>query len=143
LAEFFIEKLSRDLKRDPAELTESAVGLLENYRWPGNVRELRNILERVLILEDTRELRAEHLPIEIHEPGTASGETSGLRQLPPGGLRLEDIERDLIRQALARTQGNITRAARLLGISRDTLRYRLTKFPNLVGKAVREPDSRE
>ena len=142
LADYFVEELSRDLKRDPVKLTESAVRQLENYTWPGNVRELRNILERVLILEDVRELRAEHLPIEIHEAGTASGEVIGLRQLPVEGLRLEEVERDLIRQALARTRGNITRAAALLGISRDTLRYRLTKFPDLAGSAARESDFR-
>ncbi len=141
LALFFVEKLCRDLKRDPVKLTESAVQQLENYSWPGNVRELRNILERVLILEDTPELRAEHLPIEVHETGTASGQVSGLHQLPSEGLRLEDVERDLIQQALARTRGNVTRAAALLGISRDTLRYRLTKFPDLAGSAVESPTS--
>ncbi|MFH1765509.1 MAG: sigma-54 dependent transcriptional regulator [Gemmatimonadota bacterium] len=141
LAEYFVEELSKDLKRDPVKLTGSAVRLLESYPWPGNVRELRNILERVLILEDVRELRAEHLPIEIHEARAASGEVSGLRQLPSEGLRLEDVERDLIRQALARSQGNVTRAAGLLGISRDTLRYRLTKFPDLASEAARDPES--
>ncbi|TFH66716.1 MAG: AAA family ATPase, partial [Gemmatimonadales bacterium] len=141
LAEYFVEKLSKDLKRDPVKLTGSAVRLLESYPWPGNVRELRNILERVLILEDVRELRAEHLPIEIHEARAASGKVSGLRQLPSEGLRLEDVERDLIRQALARSQGNVTRAAGLLGISRDTLRYRLTKFPDLASEAARDPES--
>ena len=140
LALLFVEQLSRDLNRDPVRLTESAQRTLEGYRWPGNVRELRNVLERVLILEDVREIRPEHLPAEIHEVHMTSSRVGGLRQLPLQGLRLEDVERDLIRQALIRTQGNVTRAAALLGISRDTLRYRLTKFPDLAGEAVREPD---
>jgi DNA-binding NtrC family response regulator len=141
LALLFVEQLSRDLKRDSVGLTESALRLLEAYRWPGNVRELRNVLERVLILEDVREIQPEHLPPEIHEQNNASRDGAGIRQLPLTGLRLEDVERDLIRQALARTQGNVTRAAGLLGISRDTLRYRLTKFPHLAGETVRGPAS--
>jgi transcriptional regulator with PAS, ATPase and Fis domain len=141
LSLLFVEQLSRDLKRDPVLLSESALRILEAYRWPGNVRELRNVLERVLILEDVPELRAEHLPIETHEATTVPGESRGFCQLPTEGLRLEDVEKNLIGQALARTQGNVTRAAALLGISRDTLRYRLTKFPDLAGEAVREPGS--
>jgi len=129
LADFFVEQLSRDLKRDPPKLTESAMALLEGYAWPGNVRELRNLLERVLILEDVPEIRAQNLPLEIREPSIKAGGTANFGRLPMEGLRLEEVERDLIHQALARTQGNVTRAADLLGISRDTLRYRMTKTP--------------
>ena len=128
LALFFIEQLARDLKRERAILTDSAAQLLESYAWPGNVRELHNVLERVLILEDLREIEADNLPIEIHEPAPAAGKAAGLFALPDDGLRLEDVERDLIRQAMVRTLGNVTRAADLLGLSRDTLRYRLAKF---------------
>lgn len=141
LALLFTEQLSRELKREPVRLAKSALRLLESYRWPGNVRELRNQLERVLILEDVEELGAEHLPVEIQEACYATPDVNEIRQLPPEGLRLVDVERDLIRQALVRTQGNVTRAANLLGISRDTLRYRLTKFPDLTGEPYGEAES--
>ncbi len=138
LALFFIEQLSRDLKREPATLTESALHLLESYAWPGNARELRNVLERVLILEEIGEIRAEDIPIEMRAPFAAATPGACLCELPPEGLRLEDVERDLIRQALVRTSGNVTRAAGLLGLSRDTLRYRLAKYSSEADAAVPE-----
>jgi DNA-binding NtrC family response regulator len=141
LASFFIEQLSRDLKREPATLTESALRLLESYAWPGNVRELRNVLERVLILEEIGEIRAEDIPVEMRAPLAISTSGACLCELPPEGLRMEDVERDLMRQALLRTSGNVTRAADLLGLSRDTLRYRLDKYASLADTAVPEAGS--
>lgn len=141
LALFFIEQLARDLKRERAVLTDAAAQLLESYAWPGNVRELHNVLERVLILEDLRQIEAENLPVEIHEPTPSVGQSAGLFALPKEGLRLEDVERDLIRQAMVRTLGNVTRAADLLGISRDTLRYRLAKFAEQPREETTTPDA--
>ena len=141
LALFFVEQLSRDLKRDPATLTESALRLLEGYSWPGNARELRNVLERVLILGGPGDIRAEDIPVEIHEPFPASPDYAYACDLPPEGLRLEDVERHLMRQALVRTSGNVTRAADLLGLSRDTLRYRLAKHSNRSDPEVPESGS--
>ena len=141
LALFFIERLSRDLKREPVPLTESALSLLEAYSWPGNVRELRNVLERVLILGGPGEIRAEDIPIEIREPVPVPTDDARFCELPPDGLRLEDVERDLMRQALVRTSGNVTRAAHLLGLSRDTLRYRLEKYSEQSHLAVPESGS--
>ena len=141
LALFFIEQLSQELKREPATLTESALRLLEGYAWPGNVRELRNVLERVLILEEVGEIRAEDIPVEMRVPFPAASLGVRLCELPPEGLRMEDVERDLMRQALVRTSGNVTRAADLLGLSRDTLRYRLDKYLSRADTAVPEAGS--
>ncbi|NIM49007.1 MAG: response regulator [Gemmatimonadales bacterium] len=127
LAVFFMERLSRDLKRGPTTLLQDTIAILEAYSWPGNVRELRNVLERALILEDAEEIRPHHLPGEIRGTGTARATGNHAIQLPADGVRVEEVERDLIRQALARTGGNVTQAAKLLGLSRDTLRYRLEK----------------
>jgi DNA-binding NtrC family response regulator len=127
LALYFVERLVRDLKRGPALLPKSTLQILEAYPWPGNVRELRNVLERALILEDTNEIRPEHLPVEIRAGSLEAGPDGRAVQLPPDGLPLLGVERDLIQQALSRAGGNITRAAKLLAISRDTLRYRLEK----------------
>jgi len=141
LALLFLEQLARELKREPATLLDPTLRLLEAYPWPGNVRELKNLLERILILEDVKELHPEHLPVEIRTNRERTPGVDSLTGVTRGGLRLEDVEKDLIRQALARTKGNITRAANLLGITRDTLRYRLIKFPDLAPKQDPEPPS--
>lgn len=128
LALYFVEQLARDLKRPPPALTPETIRVLEAYSWPGNVRELRNVLERALILEDTEEIRPEHLPVEIRTASRPSGGGDHIVQLPADGFRMEDVERSVIEQALARTTGNVAQAARLLGMSRDTLRYRMKKY---------------
>jgi DNA-binding NtrC family response regulator len=128
LALYFVEQLSRDLKREPPTITLDAIRVLEAYPWPGNVRELRNVLERALILEDTQEIRLEHLPVEIRSAVQPPGGADHVVQLPVEGFRMDDVERSLIEQALTRTRGNVAHAARLLGLSRDTLRYRVKKY---------------
>jgi DNA-binding NtrC family response regulator len=128
LALYFIERSARDLRREPPTLTPEALSVLEAYHWPGNVRELRNVLERILILEDTREIRPEHLPPEICGADRARAGEEHLVHLPAQGVRLREVERDLIVQALRRSGGNVARAARLLDVTRDTLRYRIKKY---------------
>jgi DNA-binding NtrC family response regulator len=108
------------------------------YAWPGNVRELRNVVERALILEDGDLITTEYLPRDLaggREPSAraasaAAGGDAGARAftLPPEGISLEELEDSLVRQAVERSGGNQTRAAELLGISRDQLRYRLKKL---------------
>ncbi len=125
LATFFIDTLCRELRLPAREIAPDAMRALEAYAWPGNARELRNVLERVLLLEETSLVRASHLPPEI------SGAHRPLDRafvLPATGLDLETLEREFICQALDRSNGNKTGAAKLLGLSRDTLRYRLEKY---------------
>ena len=100
--------------------------MLQNHDWPGNVRELRNVCERLAILLAGRTITPDNLPIEL-----TSGQTPTRQleiELPSSGVSLEEVEIELIRQALSRTQGNRSRSARLLGISRDTLLYRMQKY---------------
>ncbi|HSR42632.1 MAG TPA: sigma 54-interacting transcriptional regulator, partial [Longimicrobiales bacterium] len=125
LAMYFLDVLSRDMGVPAPRITREAMDLLERHRWPGNARELRNVLERILLLEDRDVLDAEILPPEIRNAPEPEGHHF---VLPPRGVSLEEIERELIYQALERTDGNKTGAARLLGLSRDTLRYRLEKY---------------
>ena len=103
---------------------------MTRYDWPGNVRELKNAIERAVILEDGNELRTNYLPSQLTRAPAAApaGEPSGGFTLPQGGVSLERVEESLVRQAMAMAGGNQTRAAQLLDISRDALRYKLKKF---------------
>ncbi|MDE3171684.1 MAG: sigma-54-dependent Fis family transcriptional regulator [Gemmatimonadota bacterium] len=125
LATHFVETMCRELGQATREIAPDALEALEEYGWPGNVREMENVLERVLLLEDEPVIRRAHLPAEFHGPAVAREKAF---VLPAGGFDLEQIERAFISQALDRTNGNKTQAARLLGLSRDTLRYRLEKY---------------
>ncbi len=102
--------------------------LLVNYHWPGNVRELKNVIERAIILESKETILAEHLPAEIRS-GQISGEDSSDFELkiPPTGISLDRLEENLLKQALSLSGHNQTRAAKLLGLGRDALRYRMKK----------------
>jgi two-component system, NtrC family, response regulator AtoC len=137
LGRHYIEKTN--LKRRGRQLKGLApevASIFKSYRWPGNVRELRNVIERASILEDADVVTVAHLPgdmIESHH-GSTSGGSSGM-VLPPEGIPLETVEVDLARQALTRTGGNLTRAAKLLDISRDQLRYKLRKAGDLITDA--------
>jgi DNA-binding NtrC family response regulator len=126
LLQYFMAKYNVEFHKNFRRISDDALKLLVAYPWPGNVRELRNLLERVLILEQGNTLLPEHLPPEITSPATAGGPPHFT--LPPQGIRLEEVEMDFVRQALKMADGNQTRAAHLLGISRDALRYRLQKL---------------
>jgi two-component system response regulator AtoC len=100
--------------------------IFKSYGWIGNVRELRNVIERASILEDGEIVTTAHLPNDLLQTAGASS-ASGTFTLPPSGVSLEEVEFELARQAVERTQGNLTQAAKLLDISRDQLRYKLRK----------------
>jgi two-component system response regulator AtoC len=127
LARYFLDRMTSTMRRAPRTIQKEALAMLERYAWPGNVRELKNVIERAVILEERGEIRPDDLPDEIKPGGRALDLEPGFR-LPAGGIDLESLERDLIRQALEQARGNKTRAAALLGLSRDTLRYRLEKY---------------
>jgi len=127
LARFFLEGMTTSMRRAPRTIQKEALRMLERYAWPGNVRELKNVIERAVILEEGTEIVPDHLPDEIKPGGRALDLEPGFR-LPAGGIDLESLERDLIRQALEQANGNKTRAAALLGLTRDTLRYRIEKY---------------
>jgi DNA-binding NtrC family response regulator len=100
-----------------------------SHDWPGNVRELRNAIERAMILEDTALILPSSLPIAISRPDPAAPMSIPTpEEIPSDGLSLEDNERGLLVRALEKTSGNQTQAARLLRVTRDTLRYKMKKF---------------
>jgi len=127
LASHFITLFNKEFKKHTRGLTDEATHRLVAYGWPGNVRELRNVIERAMILENKDYLGMEDLPHEILDDARPGHEGCPF-QLPDGGHPLESLEREMVRQALEQTHGNQTRAARLLDISRDALRYKMKKF---------------
>jgi DNA-binding NtrC family response regulator len=126
LIEFFIAKHSRNAQRKIKGLTASARNLLMNYSWPGNVRQLESAIERAILLCEGDEISVEDLPLEIRQESSPSNSFNF--KLPPEGISFEDLEKSLITQAMEQTGWNITRAAKLLGLSFRTLQYRLEKF---------------
>ncbi|MGA2132574.1 MAG: sigma 54-interacting transcriptional regulator [Bryobacteraceae bacterium] len=127
LARFFIEHYNRKFRRGIEGVTPAAEYLLLSHDWPGNVRELRNAIERAMILEESTYITPASLPIAITRPDgqPAAGPQA---EIPVEGMSLEDNERMLLGRALEKTSGNQTQAARLLRITRDTLRYKMKKF---------------
>ncbi len=129
LAKFFIEHYNRKFKRHIERLSPEAAELMLAHDWPGNVRELRNAIERAMILEESALITPASLPIAISrsEPRQPAGAKAQI-EIPDEGLSLVDNERQLLARALEKTGGNQTQAARLLRITRDTLRYKMKKY---------------
>jgi len=101
-----------------------AMRVLKSYGWPGNVRELRNAVERAMLLAEGDQLTADHFPVAT----SAGARLTEAVELPASGIDLEQLERSLVVQALERSGWNQTRAAVLLGLNRDQIRYRIEKF---------------
>jgi DNA-binding NtrC family response regulator len=126
---FLLSFATRYNKKRLAGFSPEAERLLLSYRWPGNVRELKNVIERIVVLESAEMIRPDHLPKEVIEQSTAGTPTPRDRfMLPSTGLSLDQLERDLIRQALEKAKYNKTLAAKLLNITYDSLRYQIKKF---------------
>jgi DNA-binding NtrC family response regulator len=134
LVDYFVAKHSVGSQRNIRGLTPSARNLIMNYSWPGNVRQLESAIERAILLAEGDYIDAEDLPYEIRQEGTPAAALNF--KLPPEGISFEDLERSLIMQAMEQTGWNITRAAKLLGLSFRTLQYRLEKFG--IKKPVKE-----
>jgi DNA-binding NtrC family response regulator len=122
LADYYIDRFNREFKKRVKGLSPAATTLLEQYQWPGNVRELRNAIERAMLLIDRDRLEPEDFTTLTRSVGPTQF------RLPPDGVNLEDVERQLLTQALERAGGNQSHAAQLLGINRDQVRYRIEKF---------------
>jgi DNA-binding NtrC family response regulator len=131
LAEHYLGQFAEEFNKPLKKLSPEAAKTLQQYTWPGNVRELRNVIERLVILEHAEVVLPDHLPAEMRL-GTRSNGRS-LIQLPPDGVALADVERELVCQAMERAGGNQSHAAELLGIERDALRRRLIKYGYLSG----------
>jgi DNA-binding NtrC family response regulator len=125
LARHFLRELMERTGKVVTNIQPEARRILLNYSWPGNVRELKNVLERAVILTQDSSIGPEHLPVRLQQERAVLADITV--SLPPQGLSLADVERSLLEQALERSRYNKSRAARLLGLSRAKLRYRLKK----------------
>jgi DNA-binding NtrC family response regulator len=137
LAEHFIRKAALATRRKVEGLTPDALEVLQNYYWPGNVRQLEWAMERAVLLGEGDEVRVEDLPAEILQQKPEAREAAAASPAQPLAPSLEPViaegsweehEKTKILEALQRTNGNITRAAQLLGMTFRTLQYRLEKF---------------
>ena len=126
LVDFFLAKHIAGSHRPIRGLTPGARNLIMSYSWPGNVRQLESAIERAILLCEGNEIEVEDLPVEIRQEGTSAAAFNF--KLPPEGISFDEVERSLITQAMEQTNWNITRAAKLLGLSFRTLQYRLEKF---------------
>ena len=127
ISEYLLNLFNVEFKKDVKGFTEDARHLILNYSWPGNVRELSNCLERAMIFADHETLDATQLLISGPQAQQVK-HSSQQWVVPPGGIVLEEVERQLILSALEQSGNNKSKAARLLGLTRDTLRYRLDKY---------------
>jgi len=125
LAEFLLEKFNVEMGKRFKCFSEEALRILEDYPWPGNIRELQNMVERVLLTCKREVVEPQDLPDNLGQILSNLIQPPSLLSL---GLSIEDIEKRVIEEALEKTQGNVSDASRLLGVTRNTLRYRIQKY---------------
>jgi DNA-binding NtrC family response regulator len=126
LANHFVKKLAPDSGCQVESITDAAMEKLVNYHWPGNVRELENVIERSLVMAKGTQLDAADIKLESAPRSKPQSESAS--HFLPEGMSLDAYEQDIIREALRRADGNKSQAARLLGLTRNALRYRLTQM---------------
>jgi two-component system response regulator AtoC len=124
LADYYVDTYNVEFRKRISGVSREAMSLLEAYRWPGNIRELRNAVERAMLLTAGTQLVSEDFPAAAPPIARLDEDVT----LPTGGINLEQLERSLVVQALRRSDWNQTQAARLLGLNRDQIRYRIEKF---------------
>jgi DNA-binding NtrC family response regulator len=132
LVDHFIHKCCRRQQVAPVSVSPEALEILTRYAWPGNVRELENLMERLVVLRKDSIVLPEHLPPELVQQKPRIAKVA--LDLPDEGIDLEEVEKEILLQALQRHRWNQTRAAHYLNITRKTLIYRMEKF------GMREPD---
>jgi DNA-binding NtrC family response regulator len=135
LIDYFLKKHTKNTSRLVTGLTSETKKLMNDYSWPGNVRQLESAIERAILLSEGDQITPDDLPTEVRQEVGPAAE--GAFKLPAEGINFEEVERNLITQAMEQTDYNITRAAKLLGLTFRTLQYRLEKF------GIKKPDGKD
>ena len=126
---FYVDGFNREFRKKVKGVSPAALKLLQGYGWPGNIRELRNAVERAMLLASGPWLEPEDFSL------SARGVSPVGYELPANGVDLEALEQSLVVQALERSHGNQTKAAAMLGMNRDQIRYRIEKYrPHAAGR---------
>jgi len=128
MTKLFIEQNNKEFSKSIFSISKEAEQLLLNYDWPGNVRELKNVIERAAILCQDKIITEEHLPIELRSTPPEELKTITPHVVSDEALSLQDIERKHILEILEKFDGNKSKAARVLNISRSTLREKLKQY---------------
>ncbi len=140
LVKYFLSNFNHQFNKHFTDVSEDAYRVILSYPWPGNIRELKNMIERIVLLEDDDVLKIEHLPQNIRDESVSTGEYTITKQIemalsrpfPDDGIRFEnivrDVEKELVYKAMREAEQNQSKAARLLRLNRDKLRYRLKNF---------------
>ncbi|MDA3785962.1 MAG: sigma-54-dependent Fis family transcriptional regulator, partial [Deltaproteobacteria bacterium] len=129
LARYFLESFAKKyFKKNLKGFSPAAAKALVLASWPGNIRELRNVIERCVVLETEDHISTEHLPVELSGPPLVERRKDMRIILPETGISLDEVEKDLVHQAMVRADYNKTKAAKLLNITYDTLRYQVKKY---------------
>ncbi len=125
LVNFFLQKFARELEKPAHTITPEAMKLLVDFHWPGNVREVENVIQRAVTLSSGPALDVSDIQLDVPVARSNSG---GVSHVLPPGMTLDQWEEEAIREALRQANGNKSQAARALGLSRNALRYRLSKM---------------
>ena len=128
LVNHFMETFAREFNKPIKGISSMAEKLLVEYDWPGNIRELKNVVERAIILGNDENLLLENLPLEIVAKASHMSVQTTTFKLPPEGIDIEEVERELIKQSLEITDWNQSKAAKKLNLGIDAFRYRMKKF---------------
>lgn len=128
LVNHFMENFSKEFNKPMKGISSMAEKLLVEYNWPGNIRELKNVIERAIILGTDENLLLENLPLEIVAKASQMTVPMTTFKLPPEGIDIEEVERELIKQSLDMTDWNQSKAAKKLNLGIDAFRYRMKKF---------------
>ncbi len=135
LSKHFLKRFSTKMGKTPLSLSKEVEKLFVMHKWEGNIRELQNVIERAVILCKGNVINPEHLPISmvkgvpfVEKDKPQTMDKSVLFDIPPHGLSLDALEKQLVTQALEKSKNNKTKAAKLLGLTRGTFRYRLQKY---------------
>ncbi|MBI4633115.1 MAG: sigma-54-dependent Fis family transcriptional regulator [Deltaproteobacteria bacterium] len=129
LARHFLSAFAKEYNKPVEGFAPETEELMRNYRWPGNVRELKNVIRGMIVLQNSKFIMPGHLPLEISGLASQQESASSARfVLPEAGISLDELEKDLIIQALEKSAHNKTKAAKLLNVSYDSFRYQLKKF---------------